>query len=81
LYPAGRAELEVKSPPKQGQTRREALCPGAVELRRCAVPDATAIFAALHGITSQPPFRHMLTPGGFRMSVAMTRGRQTLNHD
>jgi hypothetical protein len=52
LYPASRAELEVKSSPKQGQTRREALCPGVVELRRCAVPDATAIFAVLHGITT-----------------------------
>jgi DNA oxidative demethylase len=45
------------------------------------VPDATAIFAVLHGITTQAPFRRMLTPGGFGMSVAMTRGRQTLNHD
>jgi hypothetical protein len=66
---------------KQGQTQREALCPGAGELRRCVVPDATAIFAVLHGITTQAPFRHMLTPGGFRMSVVMTRGRQPLNHD
>jgi DNA oxidative demethylase len=37
---------------KQGQTRREDLCPGAVVLRGFAVPDATAIFAALHGITT-----------------------------
>jgi alkylated DNA repair protein (DNA oxidative demethylase) len=57
---------------KQGQTWREDLCLGAVVLRGFAVPDATAIFTALHGITTQAPFRHMLTPGGFRMSVAMT---------
>jgi DNA oxidative demethylase len=57
---------------EHGQMWREDLCPGAVVLRGFAVPDATAIFAALHGITIQAPFRHMLTPGGFRMSVAMT---------
>jgi alkylated DNA repair protein (DNA oxidative demethylase) len=57
---------------KQGQTGREELCPGAVVLRGFAVPDATAILAALHGITTQALFRHMVTPGGFRMSVAMT---------
>lgn len=32
---------------------REELCPGAVVLRGFAVPDAAAIFAALHGITTQ----------------------------
>jgi DNA oxidative demethylase len=57
---------------KQGQTGREDLCPGAFVLRGFAVPDATAIFAALHGITTQTPFRHMAMPGGFRMLVAMT---------
>jgi alkylated DNA repair protein (DNA oxidative demethylase) len=57
---------------KQGQTWREELCPGAVVLRGFAVPDETAIVAALHDITTQAPFRHMVTPGGFRMSVAMT---------
>ena len=56
----------------QGQTWREELCPGAVVLRGFAVLDDTAIFAALHGITTHAPFRHMVTPGGFRMSVAMT---------
>lgn len=51
---------------------REQLGPGAVVLRGFALPDAAALFAALHDITSAAPFRHMLTPGGFRMSVAMT---------
>ena len=57
---------------EQGQTWREELCPGAVVLRRFAVLEETAIFAALHGITTTAPFRHMVTPGGFRMSMAMT---------
>jgi len=46
---------------KQGQTWREDLCLGAVVLRGFAVPDATAIFAALHGITTQAPFRHAVS--------------------
>jgi alkylated DNA repair protein (DNA oxidative demethylase) len=57
---------------KQGQAWREELCPGTVVLHGFAVPDEKAIVAALHGITTQAPFRHMVTPGGFRMSVAMT---------
>ena len=57
---------------EQGQGWRELLGPGAVVLRGFAAPDETAILAALNGITTQAPFRHMVTPGGFRMSVAMT---------
>ncbi|WP_035052048.1 DNA oxidative demethylase AlkB [Andreprevotia chitinilytica] len=51
---------------------REELGPGAVVLRGFAVPVATALLAAVNGVTSAAPFRHMITPGGFRMSVAMT---------
>jgi len=51
---------------------REYLGPGATLLRKFAVPDETAILAALDAVMSQSPFRHMVTPGGYRMSVAMT---------
>lgn len=51
---------------------REDVCPGAVVLRRFALADEAAILAALHAVTTHAPFRHMITPGGFRMSVAMT---------
>jgi DNA oxidative demethylase len=54
---------------EQGQMWREEMCPGAVVLRGFAVPDAAAICAALHGITTQAPFRHMVTPGGFRKAA------------
>jgi alkylated DNA repair protein (DNA oxidative demethylase) len=64
--------LNLFADPEQGRTWREELCLGAVILRRFAAPDETAIFAALHGITVKAPFRHMVTPGGFLMSVAMT---------
>jgi alkylated DNA repair protein (DNA oxidative demethylase) len=51
---------------------REELCAGAVVLRGHATPGEEALFAALEHVTAAAPFRHMTTPGGFRMSVAMT---------
>ena len=51
---------------------RASLAPGAVVLRGWAAPDASALLADLQGVLEQAPFRHMLTPGGFRMSAAMT---------
>lgn len=55
-----------------GLSWRQALCPGAVVLRGFALEHQANILLALNGITAQAPFRHMVTPGGFRMSVAMT---------
>lgn len=49
----------------------EPLAEGAVLLRGF-VTEATPLLAALDAITVAAPFRHMTTPGGFRMSVAMT---------
>lgn len=51
---------------------REQLAPGAVVLRQFATPNETAILNAINLVTSEAPFRHMTTPGGFRMSTAMT---------
>lgn len=51
---------------------RETLAEGAVLMRGFALPYATDVIAALEWLTRQAPFRHMITPGGFRMSVAMT---------
>ena len=45
---------------------------GAVLLRGFAGPAEAALIAALRDIVAQAPFRHMLTPGGHQMSVAMT---------
>ncbi|MEK7323602.1 MAG: DNA oxidative demethylase AlkB [Pseudomonadota bacterium] len=50
----------------------EILAPGAMVLRGHATADAATLLAALDGVLAQAPFRHMVTPGGFRMSVAMT---------
>ena len=48
------------------------LAEGAVVLRGFAAPATPDLMAALNTITATAPFRHMVTPGGFRMSVAMT---------
>jgi alkylated DNA repair protein (DNA oxidative demethylase) len=51
---------------------REDIVPGAVVLRRFALADMAALLAALESIAAAAPFRHMVTPGGLAMSVAMT---------
>ena len=48
------------------------LGPGAMVLRGVAAAEATALLAAVQGVARQAPFRRMVTPGGFTMSVAMT---------
>jgi len=51
---------------------RQALGPGAVLLRGRALAVAAPLFAAIDAIAARAPFRRMVTPGGFEMSVAMT---------
>ena len=50
----------------------EAMAPGAALLRGFALPDASEILRSLEGISANAPFRHMVTPWGAVMSVAMT---------
>lgn len=52
--------------------RQEALATGATILRRFAVANERTILSALDEVAVQAPFRHMMTPGNHRMSVAMT---------
>jgi len=52
--------------------RDEPLCEGAVVLRGFALADEAPLLQALDAIVAQAPFRHLITPGGFRMSVGMT---------
>ena len=49
-----------------------ALGPQAVLLRGYALPHVEDLLPALELIASTSPFRHMLTPGGRKMSVALT---------
>jgi alkylated DNA repair protein (DNA oxidative demethylase) len=50
----------------------ETIVPGAMLLRGFARAEEQALFAAVASIAAAAPFRQMETPGGFRMSVAMT---------
>lgn len=50
----------------------EAITQGAALLRSYALPFVTDILASLEAIAAQAPFRHMTTPWGAVMSVAMT---------
>ena len=49
-----------------------ALCEGAMVLRGFALPRATELLADVDAVVARAPFRHLVTPGGFTMSVAMT---------
>jgi alkylated DNA repair protein (DNA oxidative demethylase) len=48
------------------------LAPGAMLLAGFARPFETALVAGLERIVAEAPFRHLITPSGHRMSVAMT---------
>jgi alkylated DNA repair protein (DNA oxidative demethylase) len=56
----------------QGEPRDVALAPGAVLLGGFALAAESELVAAVREVTEQAPFRHMLTPGGKRMSAAMS---------
>jgi alkylated DNA repair protein (DNA oxidative demethylase) len=50
----------------------EPLREGAVLLHGFALSEQTALFAHVTQMARVSPFRHMITPGGFRMSIAIT---------
>jgi alkylated DNA repair protein (DNA oxidative demethylase) len=50
----------------------ETMAEGAVLLRGLALPFEAPLLAALDAVVVAAPFRHMRTPGGHVMSVAMT---------
>ena len=51
---------------------REAIGPRAFVLRGFALPYVDELLTAIQGLEHHAPFRHMVTPGGLTMSVAMT---------
>jgi DNA oxidative demethylase len=57
---------------RTGGWGRQTLAEGAVLLRGFADADLIPIFVASQQVIAAAPFRHMVTPGGHRMSVAMT---------
>ncbi len=52
--------------------RNALLVPGAWWLRGFALTWMPALLAAVEQVTTAAPFRHLQTPGGLRMSVAMS---------
>lgn len=54
------------------QERIEQLAPGAMVLRGFARASEKELLSAVGEIAELSPFRHLITPGGYRMSVAMT---------
>lgn len=63
---------DLLAPLGASQRSRVSLAKDAVLLRGFAGSEAPALLAALKGVVAAAPFRHMLTPGGHRMSVAMS---------
>jgi alkylated DNA repair protein (DNA oxidative demethylase) len=54
------------------ERREEPLGEGALVLRGFALAVSPSLLQALDRIVAQAPFRHLITPGGLRMSVGMT---------
>jgi DNA oxidative demethylase len=50
----------------------ERLAEGATVLREFATTEAVVLTKSLQEVLAAAPFRHMVTPGGYHMSVAMT---------
>ena len=50
----------------------EILAPGAIVLRGFALAHAAALKDDVARVAAAAPFRHLVTPGGLRLSVAMT---------
>jgi alkylated DNA repair protein (DNA oxidative demethylase) len=67
---ASNLELFGDGAPAQGG--RVALGPQSVVLRGYALPLVDALLAGVDAVTARAPFRHMETPGGYTMSVALT---------
>jgi alkylated DNA repair protein (DNA oxidative demethylase) len=63
-------ELFPDQPPVE--PTEEQLAPGTVLLHAFARASAPSLVTAVGAVARQAPFRQMTTPGGYRMSVAMT---------
>lgn len=63
--------------PRPSDESSETLAEGATLLRGFARPEAMTLMETLQAVLAAAPFRHMVTPGGFRMSVAMSNCGRT----
>ncbi len=67
-----RPESHDLDPGPVERSPRQPLAAGAVLLAGFAADDAGDLLSALDGVSRGSPFRQMVTPGGWPMSVAMT---------
>jgi alkylated DNA repair protein (DNA oxidative demethylase) len=58
--------------PQQAEPAVEQIGPCSWVLRSFAMPWIERVLPALEGVLAQAPFRHMVTPGGFTMSAALS---------
>lgn len=64
--------FDLFAAPAEVHSGSEVLAPGAVLLRGWAAQRTRALLAAIERVSARAAFRNMTTPGGYRMSVAMT---------
>lgn len=69
---AASRSLELFGAEAAAEPEAKTLASGAALLRGLAAAQAPLLLSALEEISRRAPFRHMATPGGLRMSVAMT---------
>jgi DNA oxidative demethylase len=56
----------------EGEALRASIGEGAVLLRRGAAAQASELISAIALVAAGSPFRRMVTPGGYEMSISMT---------
>ncbi|WAI85294.1 MULTISPECIES: DNA oxidative demethylase AlkB [Achromobacter] len=64
--------LDLFNDDDTAQHGREQIGPQSFVLRGFALPYADALLQGVDAVAAQSPFRHMQTPGGYTMSVALT---------
>ena len=64
--------LDLFNDPPDPYQRPEPIAPGAAILRGFALPVADALMQGVSTVVAAAPLRHLLTPGGQTMSVAMS---------
>jgi alkylated DNA repair protein (DNA oxidative demethylase) len=71
--PAAPVTLDLfDAPGADPQPATESLAPGAMLLRGVALADDAILLAAIEQVLQAAPLRHLVTPGGYTMSVAMS---------
>ncbi|KGD89983.1 alpha-ketoglutarate-dependent dioxygenase [Achromobacter sp. RTa] len=66
------SNLDLFGDDAPGHSGRVELGPQSVVLRGYALPQVNALLSGVDAVTEVAPFRHMETPGGYTMSVALT---------